>query len=360
MFCVLLLRASRRWLIMDDPESAAGNSSGSFEELFRSLGTLGRGQPSEGRSGGLVAFSDYPARCRSLYELYLYRRASLRALWERQDSNLRCVQIFVPSSSRPLSQVAGRAPACQTNYRLLCSKHPRVALYTCLLYLSSKHPSSVISPVPLQNLHVAGRYGCIPFPPQCGQMIGSLSFIMVQRFKVFCTRLPVIQASAAPPRAPNTPTAPSPVNMPIKAARLMKANIRVIMPQKAIVRSPIILRTIFVALDGVSMIYAVLMITILSPISAVCETLNSQPMVLESLLAHSLMYPIFSSAASASHFSLFLRVASVLATLILPLFFPFCDLMISIVCRYLVGPGGPGVYRIVISKAQRGSCCQVL
>ena len=41
------------------------------------------------------------------------------------------------------------------------------------------------------------------------------------------------------------------------------------MPQKAIVRSPIILRTIFVALDGVSMIYAVLMITILSPISAV-------------------------------------------------------------------------------------------
>lgn len=79
---------------------------------------------------------------------------------------------------RPLGHspmVAGRAPACQTNYRLLCSKHPRVALYTCLLYLSSKHSSSVISPVPLQNLHVAGRYGCIPFPPQCGQMIGSFS-----------------------------------------------------------------------------------------------------------------------------------------------------------------------------------------
>ena len=113
--------------------------------------------------------------CLALMSSILYWRASLRALWERQDSNLRCVQIFVPSSSRPLSQVAGRAPACQTNYRLLCSKHPRVALYTCLLYLSSKHPSSVISPVPLQYLQVAGRYGCIPFPPQCGQMIGSLS-----------------------------------------------------------------------------------------------------------------------------------------------------------------------------------------
>ena len=43
-----------------------------------------------------------------------------------------------------------------------------------------------------------------------------------------------------------------------------------------------------------------------------------------------------------SHFSRFLSVVNVLTTLILPLFFPFSDLMISIVCRYLVGPGGPG------------------
>ena len=85
------------------------------------------------------------------------------------------------------------------------------------------------------------------------------------------------------------------------------------------------------------------MITIVSPISAVCDTLNSRPVALESLLAHSRMYPMLSSAASASHFSRFLSVINVLATLILPLFFPFSDLMISIVCRYLVGPGGPGV-----------------
>ena len=37
-FVFVLLRVSRRWLIMDDPESVAGNSSGSFEELFRSFG----------------------------------------------------------------------------------------------------------------------------------------------------------------------------------------------------------------------------------------------------------------------------------------------------------------------------------
>lgn len=51
---------------MDDPESAAGNSSGSFEELFRSFGALGRGQPSEGWSEGLsVSFRRYPAGARA-------------------------------------------------------------------------------------------------------------------------------------------------------------------------------------------------------------------------------------------------------------------------------------------------------
>ena len=47
---------------MDDPESAAGNSSGSFEELFRSFGTLGRGQPSEGWSEGLSELSPLSSR----------------------------------------------------------------------------------------------------------------------------------------------------------------------------------------------------------------------------------------------------------------------------------------------------------
>ena len=84
------------------------------------------------------------------------------------------VQIIAARCSR-LSQVAVRAPPFTNNIYKLVSKHSRVALYTCLLYLSSKHPSSVISPVPLQYLQVAGRYGCIPFPPQCGQMIGSFS-----------------------------------------------------------------------------------------------------------------------------------------------------------------------------------------
>lgn len=45
------------------------------------------------------------------------------------------VQIIAARCSQ-LSQGGGQGPACQTNYKLV-SKHPRVALYTCLLYLSS-------------------------------------------------------------------------------------------------------------------------------------------------------------------------------------------------------------------------------
>ena len=70
-----------------DPESAAGNSSGSFEELFRSFGTLGRGQPSEGWSEGLSELSPLSSRRPVRVAIMIQRRASLRALWERRDSN---------------------------------------------------------------------------------------------------------------------------------------------------------------------------------------------------------------------------------------------------------------------------------
>lgn len=80
-------------------------------------------------------------------------------------------------------------------------KQPRCALSTGILYRESLM-SSVISPVPLQYLHVAGFHGCIPVPPQCGQMIGSCVFSsMAQSF----IQLATFQATQAHPPNPMMP-----------------------------------------------------------------------------------------------------------------------------------------------------------
>lgn len=44
--CFVFVMLRRLTAVVGDPESVAGNSSGSFEELFRSFGALGRGQAS--------------------------------------------------------------------------------------------------------------------------------------------------------------------------------------------------------------------------------------------------------------------------------------------------------------------------
>lgn len=139
-----MLRASRRWF--GDPGSVAGNSPGSFEELFRSL--VGPGGVS--RSG--------PGLRRPLWAVAAIQQASGSCGFE------------------------GRASSCQTNNDY--AKQPRCALYTCFLYLSS-YTSSVSSPVPLQVRQVPLRYGCNPVPPHSGQMIGSRSSMALLVFVSF-------------------------------------------------------------------------------------------------------------------------------------------------------------------------------
>lgn len=91
-------------------------------------------------------------------------------------------------------------PSVHTNNSEIV-KQPRCALSTGSLYLVSQM-SSVISPVPWQYLQVACFQGCIPVPPQCGQMIGSrVSSFMAQSFMSLATPQ-VIQLQKPKPAAP--------------------------------------------------------------------------------------------------------------------------------------------------------------
>ncbi len=86
--------ASLRWLIACDPESAAGNSSGS-------------GKNSSGLSRGPLGLQRLSSTLSGI-------------LGERQDSNLRCVQICVPSSSRPLSRSGGQGSRLSQTLKTNC------------------------------------------------------------------------------------------------------------------------------------------------------------------------------------------------------------------------------------------------
>ena len=152
-----MLRASRRWLIIDDPESAAGNSPGSFEELFRS------------RPEASLTFLRYPAR------VGLCGRGGSRTL----GPDYRC----------PLQPALPwwRAGPRRSNKHYNDSKHPRVALYTVFLYLSS-YTSSVSSPVPWHLVQVPFFQGWSPVPPHSGHRIGSgSSFMALFVFVFFCS-----------------------------------------------------------------------------------------------------------------------------------------------------------------------------
>lgn len=167
-----------------DPGSAAGNSPGSFEELFRSFGALGRGQPSEGWSEGLYELSPLSSK-RSVraYEKFLRQQARIAAGFVGEEGVEPSVQIIAARCSR-LSHGGGQGPR-RSNKHYNDSKHPRVALYTVFLYLSS-YTSSVSSPVPWHLVQVAFFQGCNPVPPHSGQRIGSgTSFMALFVFVLF-------------------------------------------------------------------------------------------------------------------------------------------------------------------------------
>lgn len=129
---------------MDDPESVAGNSSGSFEELFRSFGALGRDQPSVGISlpgagpRGSLSFRRYPAGARSVLNLKIL----IMSMWRPSQAALWSGRVTLPAKRSQVileptvcmsflqslhihrrlmlspdfrSMAAGRAPAYQTN-----------------------------------------------------------------------------------------------------------------------------------------------------------------------------------------------------------------------------------------------------
>ena len=105
VFVILGLRPGTR-------QDSLKNSSGLL------VPSVGVSLPRVGPRGSL-SFRRYLASARSvpMKNFYVNRRASLRALWERQDSNLRCVQIcfaFVLSATLPWWR-AGLPPVKQTH-----------------------------------------------------------------------------------------------------------------------------------------------------------------------------------------------------------------------------------------------------